>query len=213
MDTDQEQAAPEADNSSDGGPAQTVRVPNVSPNAKSGLDHTIIGANALADTPQDTADDADDDPRPDGTLDDNIAWIKAAEDSDTARDRADRVWAAFVKDGDGDNEADNEALATALREAVYGPPADPAPGAPEGDTLLGAVTVPDGLDGEALDAWVSGDVVEGDETTNPERWAAYLARQQAVADLADQHAPTPETSDDPPPPPVEAADPGAAPTE
>lgn len=64
-----------------------------------------------------------------------------------------------------------------------------APGEPlppieqEGGTPL----VPAGLEGEDLDAWVSGDVVEGDEQNNPERWAAYQERVAAAeAYRADQ---------------------------
>jgi hypothetical protein len=144
---DTEQEAPDqaasdtqTDDSTDGGsPAQTVRVPNVSANAKSGLDHTIIGSNALAAADDDQGDDAettapsDDAPAdmPTGDQDAALAWIAEAQDSDTAKERADAVWKAYAQPGDGDDSD----LAKALRSTVYGnadpaptPPADPAPG-------------------------------------------------------------------------------------
>lgn len=64
MDSDQqEQTAPSGDQQSDdsGAPAQTVRVPNVSPGAKSGLDHEVIGSDALDPSSNDDSTDTDDD--------------------------------------------------------------------------------------------------------------------------------------------------------
>jgi hypothetical protein len=147
MDTDQEQTAPEADDTTSGSPAQTVRVPNVSPNAKSGLDHTIIGSNALdsagaADDDTDPFDHPGDDSMPRGDLDAALAWVGEAEDSDTAKARADAVWLAYGQgDGNGAPAAGpaNDGLAEALREAVKGKSATaPDPGTPDpGVTLLG----------------------------------------------------------------------------
>lgn len=126
MDTE-EQTAPEADDTTDSGtPAQTVRVPNVSPGAKSGLDHTVIGSDALA-PPQDDEDDdqgddePDGDPMPDGDLDARLAWVGEAQDSDTAKARADKVWAAHQDDTDPEA---NGRLASGLHTAVYGKPAE-----------------------------------------------------------------------------------------
>lgn len=135
-----EQAPPEADETSsddatEGRPAQTVRVPNVSPNAKSGLDHTIIGSNALADAgeehePDDEAqDDGDDGDVPQGDLDAALAWLGEAEDSDTARERADAVWKVYRQGDDPDDSPANADLATRLRAAVYGDPGTSDPGA------------------------------------------------------------------------------------
>lgn len=183
--TDTEQdTAPEAAEES-GTPAQTVRVPNVSPNAKSGLDHTIIGANALAGA----GDDADpfdhpgDDSMPQGDAEAALRWVTSAEDSDTAKARADAVWGKYGDPADSEGSSD---LDTALRSAVYGTRSSEVtldgviPATGTGDTLLGTVTVPEGLTSEALDEWVSGDAVEGDETEHPERFAAYQARRQAA---------------------------------
>lgn len=163
MDTDQEQAAPEAaeqdsDQTADeGSPAQTVRVPNVSANAKSGLDHTVIGANALAD--DDSDDDQADDSEPDedgedegpptGDQDAALAWVREAQDSDTAKQRADAVWSEY-----GEGQGDDSDLAKALRAAVYGDGAasggdQPDGGQPDG----GAIT------GSAVDQYGSGQQV------------------------------------------------------
>jgi hypothetical protein len=57
---------------------------------------------------------------------------------------------------------------------VYG---DPDPVTQTGGDQI---TVPADLSGQDLDAWVSGDAVEGDETKNPERYAAYQARRKAA---------------------------------
>jgi hypothetical protein len=105
MDTTEQQADPQqTDDAQDGGsPAQSVRVPNVSPNAKSGLDHTVIGSNALADA---------------GDRAEALAWVTAGEDDDETRERADAVWAKF-SDDDAESET-NAALAADLRSAVYG---------------------------------------------------------------------------------------------
>jgi len=113
--TDEEQTAPEADEQQDAGaPAQTVRVPNVRPGAKSGLDHTVIGSDALA------PDVDDDEPLevPDGDLDSQIAWVAAAEDQGEAHDRADAVYTK--QEDDGADGGSLEALSARLREAVYG---------------------------------------------------------------------------------------------
>lgn len=118
MEPDQEQTAPEAEENETGRPAQTVRVPNVSPGAKSGLDHHVIGADALS--PDEDADEPE----------------------------AEEPTEAELAGGDGEE--------------------------PE------VVTVPEGLEGAELDAWVSGDAVEGDETENPDRWAAYQSRRAAA---------------------------------
>jgi hypothetical protein len=198
MDTDQEQTAPEADDSSEqsGTPTQTVRVPNVSPGAKSGLDHTVIGADALAPPEGDDEADQDDeepdpDPMPDGDLDARLAWVGEAQDQDTAKARADKVWAAHE---DSDDPEATGRLASALHAAVYGK----AAGQGDGDTLLGTVTVPEGLTGEDLQEWVSGDAVEGDETENPERFAAYQARRAAAGlDPIDRLHDAADTSKDP----------------
>lgn len=166
MDTD---TAPDGatDSSADEGhPAQTVRVPNVSPGAKSGLEHIVIGSDALA--PDEDTDESDTgEPAvnlPDIDQEGRVAWVADAEDQDEARERADAVWAEYK----ADETVDHEALAASLHSAVYGKPDD------QGEQ------VPDGLEGEALDAWVSGDAVEGDETDNPDRYAAYQARITAA---------------------------------
>jgi hypothetical protein len=126
MDTDQEQTAPEAADETSGTPAQTVRVPNVSPGAKSGLDHTVIGADALD---PDTADDADEptspeepdtEALPDGDVDAKVAWVDAAEDQDTASSRADKVYAWAAESGPSPEYLSD--LSAKLRRAVYGEP-------------------------------------------------------------------------------------------
>lgn len=115
MDTDQEQTAPEADTTDTGAPAQTVRVPNVSPGAKSGLDHIVIGSDALAPTDDDEQALADEEDHGEPEVPDDAAealtWVQAAEDSDTAQERADLVWAKHGPDSE---------LATALRAAAHG---------------------------------------------------------------------------------------------
>jgi hypothetical protein len=134
--TEQDQAAPEADDSEQSGsPAQTVRVPNVSPGAKSGIDHTVIGSDALA--PQGDDDDSDsgdgggaDDGAsdlPDGDTDAHVAWVNEAETRDEARRRADLVYANAEKAGTSDELGE---LASRLHTAVYGK-SDPATG-PDG---------------------------------------------------------------------------------
>lgn len=147
MEPDQEQTAPEADTSeTSGSPAQTVRVPNVSPGAKSGLDHNVIGSDALTSPEDDDSDEPDGEP----------------------------------------SEAELAGAGEAVN-AETGETTDPGESLPPIEQTEGTLLVPAGLSGEELDAWVSGDAVEGDETENPERWAAYLERKQAAADLIDQH--------------------------
>lgn len=132
MDTEQEQA-PEAEQTDDNGaPAQTVRVPNVSPGAMSGLDHQVIGSNALAPQEDDGDEDAepeaeepDTDPMPDADVDAKLAWVREAEDSDTATARADKVW-TFGTDPEPSEEY-KATLAARLRAAVHGEP-DPGAG-------------------------------------------------------------------------------------
>jgi hypothetical protein len=129
----EQQNPPEADDTTsddatEGRPAQTVRVPNVSPGAKSGLDHTVIGSDALAgageqDEEPDTEDDGDDPDVPQGDLDAAVAWVKDAEDSDDTKARADRVWKVYAN-GEGSNDG---TVAAALQVAVYGDPTDGDP--------------------------------------------------------------------------------------
>lgn len=123
-------------------PARPVRVPNVSPNAKSGLDHEVIGSAAVDayDSEFGAPDEADDQgPGPSnievpaGDLDSRIAWVGEAEDQDEAAARADAVYSHEADAGD----TDLEDLGTRLRTAVYGDAADqhtPEPAdPPQGD--------------------------------------------------------------------------------
>lgn len=115
--TTDEQTAPEADDSSEtsGAPAQTVRVPNVSPGAKSGLDHTVIGSDAL--TPDDSGDDEVAELEvPDGDLASRLEWVAAGEDQAEKSARADALYGHEQEVGD----TDMEELSTQLRIAVYG---------------------------------------------------------------------------------------------
>lgn len=116
--TTEQEPAPEADEQQESGaPVQTVRVPNVRPGAKSGIDHIVIGSDALdpdASMGEEAEEEADTDPMPEGDFDARMAWVREAEDQETASARADKVYDAYRDD---DTVTD---LGAQLRAAVYG---------------------------------------------------------------------------------------------
>lgn len=105
-----------------------VRVPNVSPGAKSGLDHTVIGANAqeaydanetLAAEGTEGHDSGPDTEEivPAGTLEERLTWVSEGDTSEEKTRRADVIW---QHETEADPEADKAALSEQLRNAVYG---------------------------------------------------------------------------------------------
>lgn len=79
---------------------------------------------------------------------------------------------------------DHEVIGSAAQDAYEATQDAAAEAEPD---LSVAPVIPDGEDGdpitgEALTAWVSGDAEENDDTENPERWAAYMARVQVARD-------------------------------
>lgn len=110
---------------------QPVRVPNVSPGARSGLDHEVIGSNAQEayDENERLAAEADLPEVPEDltTVDDLLGWVTEVEDDETAEARARAVLAAekakpeddqrvtliepleasLAEDGDADSEDEN----------------------------------------------------------------------------------------------------------
>lgn len=163
-------AAPDADVA----PAP-VRVPNVSPGARSGLDHTIIGSAAQEAYDATYADDAGIDPVtaevPEDS-DDLYEWIILSGD-ETERER--RVRAALeVEEGKSPDDQRPDVL-DGLRAALA--PSD------EPNDAAGPVIPEDATSVEKLIAWVT--EVEGDERT---------ARARAVLDAEYEKAPDDQRS-------------------
>lgn len=154
--------------------AAPVRVPNVSPGARSGIDHEVIGANAqeaheanlaIADaSPSADSDDFD----ATWTLDQQVEWVAAGGDADQRGRRADSVYGQARAE-----QATDEALgdlSTRLTSAVHGPVPDDQD-APE------ALTVPeDRTTVDSLLDWVS---EAEDDATKRARAEAVLAAEQA----------------------------------
>lgn len=194
MDPDQ---APEAQTdpaTTDEDDAPAVRpptVPNVTPGAKSGLDHQVIGSAAQEAYDATAGDQSSDDDGelevPEGDLESQLEWVRAGADYDEKSARGDAVYAkAQAADAADDSEdVDLETLSGLLTNAVYGPPADPepeqpAPDADGGNADLGASDESDGsTDGDAASASAAADdaaqgsgsedgTSSGDEAAQPE---------------------------------------------
>lgn len=115
--------------------ARPVRVPNVSPNARSGLSGEVIGSNAalaydenqrLADAGEPVTPDM---PAhivgvevPEGDLETRLGWVREAEPAERGT-RADAIW--YHEQAAGLSDADKEVLSVALRQAVYHDGGDP----------------------------------------------------------------------------------------
>lgn len=165
---------------------EAPRIPNVRPGALSGLDNEPL-AGAGVPSPAGTAPEPDEAPvlpvvpEDRTTVDALMEWVHEGEDDeDSGVDTLGRAVAVLVQEGrDG-----RVTLVKPLEDLLLDALVDAYVVAPEDDEdapdPAPSVEVPDGLEGEALEAWVSGDAVEGDETENPERWAAYLARREAA---------------------------------
>ena len=146
-----------------------MRVPNASPGAKSGLDHIVIGADALEDGPaheselEPTAADGDGVHReqdvtdvPKGDLPAALAWVSAAGDQATASARADEVYGTYAATEDEDT------LAASLRTAVYGDQSRPDAGnspdrpVPASFAQTTGVPDPDAITGSAVGQYTTG---------------------------------------------------------
>lgn len=98
-----------------------VRVPNVSPGARSGLDHQVIGENAILAHQANLELDASDVPAagvtvPAGDDASRIVWVGEAETRDDRAARADAVFQHATDTGADPEEL--ETLAAGLRAAV-----------------------------------------------------------------------------------------------
>lgn len=157
-----------------------VRVPNVTPGARSGLSGKVIGSNAYDAYQENQSLAAQGEPItpdpelglvvPAGDLTERVQWVSEGE---TEEDRAARADAVFAHEEDTDPDADLMALSEALRLAVHGeqvggflPPED-------GDRYL----IPTDLTTvDALLSWVhAGD----DEQDQQARAAAVLAAEES----------------------------------
>lgn len=161
--------------------SRPVRVPNVSPNARSGLSGEVIGSNAVAAYDENEALAADGEPItgtevkddgvlvPAGTLEERIAWAREADEQEERAARADAIWQhEKATEGEGWTGNAQAALSADLRAAVYLD--EPGPGdLPEVPADL--TTVDD------LVAWVKD---EEDEIARRLRASAVLAAEEAA---------------------------------
>lgn len=102
---------------------------------------------------------------PDGTLDEQFAWVSAGETQDERSGRANALWAA-VRAPDGSNDSE---LAGRLQAAVYQQPTEPA-AQPEQAAAAGAGVEPGGDGPSYEDAAASGP--DTATVTEPETVAA-----------------------------------------
>lgn len=167
-----------------------VRVPNVSPGARSGLAHEVIGADAVT-----AYDDAGGSTRTDlgpsifdTGMDTQLSWVAEGEDHDDRSARADAVYGnAVEKDFGGGTLA---ALSEGLRQAVYQeqqepgpePTPEPQPGADAdgfaGDAPPPAESIPeDATSVDKLLAWVN------EETDDDGEPVDRVARARMIYDV------------------------------
>lgn len=165
-----------------------IRVPNVRPNARSGLSGEVIGSDAITAYEENLRLAAEGQPItgtvhtggpnegllppidqssgtllvPAGDLDSRIAWVAEAETSDIAGERADAIWQHEQTTGDLSAEEMND-LAARLATAVHGARAEVK--VPEDATTVDAVL-----------AWVNGE--EGDDPQRADRARAALAAEE-----------------------------------
>lgn len=144
--------------------APPVRVPNVSPGARSGLDHEVIGSNAaeayaanVALSEQEPAGEEVPDFDATWSAEERLQWVREGEDHEQRGNRADAIYSDAKSQGADDQALD--LLGADLREAVYHDGGDP----------LDMVMIPEDLTsvGDLLD-WVSAAEDDAEEKARAE---------------------------------------------
>lgn len=132
---------------------QPVRVPNVSPGARSGLDHEVIGSNAqeaavenerlageglgLPEVPEDRT-----------TVEDLLAWVSEAEDDETAEARA---YAVLTAERDKPEDEQRKTLIEPLEASLSDAEDDGDPETPGDGSQAGSAAPDASGDGTTAD--------------------------------------------------------------
>lgn len=140
--------------------SRPVTVPNVTPGAKSGLAHEVIGS--AAQDAYDATNDGEGDEQlevPAGDLESRLAWAAEPEDVDERHDRADAIYAHEEAAGD----TDLDELRSRLTLAVYG---EASATVPATQVIPGEEAQTDGPVGDAENA-ETGEVTPAGEPLPP----------------------------------------------